>query len=75
MDRSDNEMSSLTDGHWKVQPGWVKALTVFVGLPAFLVLLTGAASGALENVAMAAFIAVAVLQLSFVLRGYWRMDL
>ena len=75
MDRSDNELSSLTDGHWKVQPRWVKALTVIIGLPAFLVLITGAASGTLENVTMCAFIAVALLQVSFVLRAYWRMDL
>ena len=75
MDRSDNEMSSLTDGHWKVQPAWVKALTVIIGLPAFLVLVTGAASGVLDDLAMGAFIAVALLQLSFVLRAYWRLDL
>ena len=75
MDRSHNELSSLTDGHWKVQPGWVKALTVIIGLPAFIVLVTGAASGAAENVAMGAFIVVVLLQLIFVLRAYWRMDL
>jgi len=75
MDRSDNELSSLTDGYWKVQPGWVKALTIIIGLPAFIVLVSGAASGTPENIAMGAFIAVALPQLIFVLRAYWRMDL
>lgn len=75
MDNSDNEVSSLTDGHWKVQPGWVKALTVLIGVPAFFVLVSGTVSGTLENVALSAFVAVALLQLAFVLRAYWRMDL
>jgi hypothetical protein len=75
MDKSDDEPSSLTDGHWKVQPGWVKALTVLIGVPAFLLLATGAVGGMVENVAVSAFLAVALLQLAFVFRAYWRMDL
>ena len=75
MDRGDNELSSLADGYWKVQPGWVKTLTIIIGLPGFIVLVSGAASDTLENVAMGAFIAAALLQLIFVLRAYSRMDL
>jgi hypothetical protein len=71
---SDDDLSSFRDGHWQVQPIWVKVLTISVALPAFFVLMTGK-GGRLETVALVAFAAIAMLQMTFVLRAYWRMDL
>jgi hypothetical protein len=57
----------------------VKALTVGVALPAWLVFVagvfTGTIGGTLQTAAFIAFGAVVLLQMAFVFRAYWRMDL
>lgn len=74
-----DDPSSFRDGHWRVQPTWVKALAVGIALPAWLVLLAGVFTGhihtRLNTAAFIAFAAVAILQMVFVYRAYWRMDL
>jgi hypothetical protein len=79
MNSDDDDLSSFRDGHWRVQPNWVKTLTISVGIPASLVLMTGVFTGniggPLDTAAFIAFVAVAALQMAFVLRAYWRMDL
>ncbi len=79
MNSDDDNLSSFRDGHWRVQPKWVKALTVGVAIPAWLVLMTGVFTGnigcTLNTAAFISFAAVAGLQLAFVFRAYWRMDL
>jgi hypothetical protein len=68
-----------TPSYWRVQPLWVKFITIAVGLPAWLVLafgvLTGRVDGDVEAVSFGLFLAVAILQLLFVSRAYWRMEL
>lgn len=71
---SDDDLSTFAGGHWQVQPKWVQALTIAVAVPAFLALVAGV-EGRLETIALFAFAAIAILQLAFVLRAYWRMDL
>jgi hypothetical protein len=71
---SDDELSYFQNGYWRVQPIWVKVLTISVAVPAFLVLVTGA-EGRIETVALIAFAAIAILQLATVVGAYWRMDL
>ena len=71
---SDDDLSSFRNGHWKVQPIWVKVLTISIAVPAFLVLVAGI-GGRIETVALVAFAAIAILQMGFVLGAYWRMDL
>lgn len=76
---SDDDRRSFGGGHWRVQPKWVKAFTVSAAVPAWLVLMagvfTGKISSSLTTVAIIAFVGVAALQMVFVIRGYWRMDL
>lgn len=75
----DDDLSSFRYGHWRVQPKWVKALTVGIALPAWLVLMTDVFTGntdsRLNTAAFIAFATVAILQMIFVFRAYWRMDL
>ena len=67
--------------HWDIQPKWVKALSIGVGLPAWLVLMysvlseNGFSNPWVMRVAFAAFATVAVVQFLFIARGYWRMDI
>lgn len=79
MNSDDHDLSSLREAHWRLQPMWVKALTIGVAIPAWLVLMvgmfTGNIGGRLNNAALIAFAAVAALQMVFVFRAYWRMDL
>jgi len=79
MNSDDDDLSSFRDGHWRVQPKWVKTATVCVGVPAWLIfmagLFTGNIGGRLNTVAFAAFAAVVLLQMIFVFRAYWRVDL
>lgn len=78
MEGSDDR-SSLRDGHWSVQPSWVKALTIVIAVPALLVLVLSVFTGKIDNIveglAFGAFAAIALLQLIFVFRAFWRMDL
>jgi hypothetical protein len=71
---SDDDFSTFASGHWQVQPRCVQALTIAVAVPAFLALVAGI-EGRLETIALFAFAAIAILQLAFLLRAYWRMDL
>ncbi len=79
MNSEDDDLLSFKDGHWRVQPKWVKVLTLGVALPAWLVFMTslfaGNIGGTLQTAAFIAFAAVVGLQMAFVFRAYWRMDL
>ena len=74
-----NEPQTLDQAHWAVQPRWAKIVTVVVAIPSFLYLLFGPNEGplamTLETVALGGFIAVCILQMIFVFRGHWRMDI
>jgi hypothetical protein len=64
--------------HWHVQPMWVKAFTTRIGYPAWLLLVGKIGQGPsfdVEPLLIAAFAATAVLQMVFVARAYWRMDI
>jgi hypothetical protein len=79
MSDADEDLYSLRDGLWQVQPRWVKALTLLIAVPAWLVFVTsifaGTLGGTLQTIAFSAFAAVALLQLAFVVRAFWRVDL
>ena len=79
MEDGRDSLSPLSNGHWKVQPRWLKALTILVAVPAWLVLMVSVFSGdidaTVETVALSAFVATFLLQVAFVFRAYWRMDL
>ena len=79
MSDADDDLYSLRDGLWQVQPRWVKALTLLIAVPAWLVFVTsiffGTLGGTLQTIAFSVFAAVALLQLVFVVRAFWRMDL
>jgi hypothetical protein len=79
MKGDEEELSSFRDGHWRVQPTWVKALTFIVALPAWVVwmwgVFTGELKGTLETAVFVAFGLVVLLQMAFAFRAYWRMDL
>ena len=75
----NDDLSSFRDGHWRVLPAWVKAVSMLVGLPSFIVLMIGTFRGdfdsTLQTVAFGAFAGVALLQMAFLFRAYWRMEL
>ncbi len=79
MDSDEDDVSPLRDGHWRVQPKWLKALTVGIAIPAWLVFMAsmfaGNIGGTLQTAAFIAFAAVAALAMAFSFRAYWRMDL
>lgn len=65
---------------WNILPGWVKALTLFVGLPAWLgfagMIVTGATFDH-ENLALtlfALFSGVAACHTFFIARAFWRNE-
>ena len=72
-------LSLLSNGHWKVQPRWVKALTLIGAVPAWVVLMISTIEGnigsTVETVAIIVFVATCFLQMAFAFRAYWRMDL
>ncbi len=79
MNAPDDGLSSFRDGHWKVQPGWVKALTFLIGLPAWLIwaasiLIPFDPGELLQTFLISAMSITAALQAIFVFRAYWRMD-
>jgi hypothetical protein len=78
-DTEYDEDGLLHEAHWRVLPRWVKAASLGIGLPAWIVLATGVVSGQwdtpLQHAAFATFISVAVLQTTFLFRSYWRMEL
>lgn len=75
----DDDLYSHRDGHWRVLPRWVKGVTIAIGLPAWLVLLASLFLGGIgsryQMAAFAVFLGVAVLQIIFFLKAYWRMEL
>jgi hypothetical protein len=78
----DFEPESIDEAHWWVQPKWVKHVSVIVGLPAGLIWtyeVQSADTSFLGSPAMficfGAIFFVAVLQLVFIFRAYWRMDI
>ena len=75
----DSEPKTLKQAHWWVQPLWVKIVTFAVGVPSFLYLRFATQTDPLEallgKISVAGFLAVCVLQMIFVFRGYWRMDI
>ena len=62
---------------WMLQPRWVKAFTTWIGFPAWLVLIGGMAPPVEppDPIAISAFGATVVLQMVFIARAYWRMDI
>ncbi|RYD96321.1 MAG: hypothetical protein EOP61_18210 [Sphingomonadales bacterium] len=66
---------------WRVQPNWVKKLTLFVGLPVWLALGAMIITGkffewqAFSQFLFCIFSGVAVTQLFFVGRAFWRNDI
>ena len=79
MSEADDNLSLFQGGYWQAQPRWVKALTLLIAIPAWLVLavssFTGAIGGTLQIIAFSVVAAVALLHLTFIFRAYWRMDL
>lgn len=78
-DGGNNEPKTLAQAHWWVQPLWVKIATFVVGVPSFLYLQFATQIDPFETllgkISFGGFVAVCVLQLIFVFRGYWRMDI
>lgn len=78
-DHDDDEPKTLHEAHWWVQPRWVKALTFLIGVPSFGYLwFTGSTDPfetSLGTASVIGFVLVAILQMLFVFRAYWRMDI
>ena len=75
---NDDGGESVNWMHWNVQPVWVKAFTTWIGYPAWLLLVGKIGEGPpfeVEPLLIVAFAAPAVLQMVFVARAYWRMDI
>lgn len=65
------------DMYWKLQPAWVKAFTIWIGVPAWL-LFIGEMAPPFEPpnpLVLIGFAATAVLQMAFIARAFWRMDI
>jgi hypothetical protein len=79
MNDDQEDLSSFRDGHWRVQPPWVKAVVIWIAVPAWLLfmatVLMGNIGGTVQMIAFGVFGAVALLTLAFVFRAYWRLDL
>ena len=79
MPRIDDDLYTRRDGHWKVLPRWVKYLTVLLGLPAWAVfavsIFLGDIGSSYQMIAFSILASVAALQIVFIFRAYWRMDL
>jgi hypothetical protein len=75
----DDAKLSIQAGHWRATPRWVKAATIGVGLPAWIVhasaVVTGHWDTPIHDTAFIIFAAVAVLQTAFIFRSYWRIEL
>lgn len=77
----DSEPETINEAHWWVQPRWVKYVTFIVAAPASLVWGYEVRFGdpfaypRLMDVCFGALFLVAVLQLIFIFRAYWRMDI
>jgi hypothetical protein len=78
-DCEDDEPKTLHEAHWWVQPRWVKVLTFAIAVPSFAYLWfsggTDPFETALGTASVVGFMLVAFLQMLFVFRAYWRMDI
>lgn len=78
-DEDDDTERSRQASHWRVLPQWVKAASIGVGLPAWIVLVSGFVTGRwdtpVHHTAFITFAAVAALQTAFLFRSYWKMEL
>jgi len=74
-----DEQETLKAAHWRVQPRWVKVLSFVLGIPciAYLWLHMGGDPFAtlLGKASVIGFAFVALVQMLFVFRAYWRMDI
>ena len=70
---------SIQANYWRVLPQWAKAISIGVGLPAWIVLafgvLTGRGDTTINHTAFITFAAVAALQTALLFRSYWKMEL
>jgi hypothetical protein len=75
----EEDLYTSNRGHWRALPPWAKAVTIFVGIPAWLVLMVSVFRGETDSrisfVAFCIFGSVAVLQTLLLFRAYWRMEL
>jgi len=75
----DEDLYTSNRGHWRVLPPWAKAITIIIGMPAWLVLMVsvfwGEPDGRVSFIAFCIFGGVAVLQTLLLVRAYWRMEL
>ena len=74
-----SEPKTPAQAHWWVQPLWVKIVTFVVAVPSFLYLRFATQADPFETllgkISVGGFVAVCLLQMIFVFRGYWRMDI
>jgi len=79
LEASNDADDEPNQAHWWVQPRWVKIVTFAVGVPSFLYLQFATDldpfATLLGKIAFGGFISVVVLQMIFVFRAYWRMDI
>ncbi|MBV9840286.1 MAG: hypothetical protein JOY99_01920 [Sphingomonadaceae bacterium] len=72
-------LRELNRSHWAVQPYWVKALTIIVAIPAWLViaysLMSDNPDDHVVRMAGAMFAVVCLLQITFAAKAYWRHDI
>jgi len=79
--KTDDDPQTLGDAHWSVQPRWLRLYTICIAVPAWVFLLVRILAGDFDfydiTVRTAAFLlaTAAVLQIIFIFRGYWRMDI
>lgn len=78
MPTEDEDFPTGRDSHWRLLPHWVKAVTVLIGLPAWLVCVAGMLRGDFGSsylmTAFAVFGCVALLQIVCTLRAALRME-
>jgi hypothetical protein len=75
----DEEPDSWSSSYWTVQPKWLKRLTIFIALPAWLAVVAsiigGNPSRQLIVGCVGIIIMLAVLQAAFVARAYWKHEI
>ena len=77
--RIDEEPDSWSSSYWTVQPRWLKRLTTFIALPAWLAVAVSIISGNLSRQLIVGcvgiIIVLAVLQAAFVAKAYWKHEI
>lgn len=79
--KTNDDPQTLGDAHWSVQPRWLRLYTICIALPAWVYLLVRTFAGDFDfddvTVGTAAFLfaTAAGLQMIFIFRAYWRMDI